>query len=200
MQNFDHRVEKLLKKKNRTAARRTRSGATLENLENRRLLANVVVNSLAATPNYPLSVTVNGLNPGVTPVTLMDAINAANNTSGADVINITATGTLTLNSRLPVITEDLDIRGPGVLGLTIDAANAGNRPTIQFGNFNLIGSTPGVGRLSGFSLINSKGGAVKSTFETLTVADALIAGNSASFVTPTSTLDYFSPPIASGWN
>lgn len=65
--------------------------------------------------------------------TLREAIINANNNaatwmdcaagSGADVITITATGTITLLSALPNLTESLTINGPGASSLTISGAN-----------------------------------------------------------------------------
>ncbi|MBX3068796.1 MAG: right-handed parallel beta-helix repeat-containing protein [Cryobacterium sp.] len=54
---------------------------------------------------------------------LRQAILDANADPSADTINITATGTLTLLSDLPVITEPLTINGPGATNFTVLAAN-----------------------------------------------------------------------------
>ncbi|MCC6375667.1 MAG: right-handed parallel beta-helix repeat-containing protein [Microbacteriaceae bacterium] len=54
---------------------------------------------------------------------LRQAILDANADPSADTINITATGTLTLLSDLPAITEPVTINGPGATNFTISAAN-----------------------------------------------------------------------------
>ncbi len=75
---------------------------------------------------------------------LRQAILDANGTAGADTIGITATGTVTLQSSLPAITESVDISGPGP-GFFVDGTD----------NFRLLVVNPGVTfSLSGLSLIN----------------------------------------------
>lgn len=51
---------------------------------------------------------------------LRDAIEQANGSAGPHTINITATGTITLASSLPPITESVEINGPGAADLTLD--------------------------------------------------------------------------------
>ncbi|MCA8936032.1 MAG: hypothetical protein KDB68_07485, partial [Planctomycetes bacterium] len=50
---------------------------------------------------------------------LRDAITQANATTGADTIQFGVTGTITLTSALPVISENITIDGPGRAALTI---------------------------------------------------------------------------------
>ncbi|MDB6026479.1 MAG: regulatory domain of in-like proprotein convertase [Verrucomicrobiales bacterium] len=58
------------------------------------------------------------------PGSLREAILSANATNGATVINATGiNGTITLNSSLPIITQDILIRGPGATNLTISGNN-----------------------------------------------------------------------------
>ena len=54
------------------------------------------------------------------PDTLREAIETANSSPGPDTISITTAGTVTLQSPLPSITEDLTINGPGADQFTID--------------------------------------------------------------------------------
>ena len=54
---------------------------------------------------------------------LRDAITMANSTAGDDMIDITATGTITLSTALPVISESVTINGPGRTALTIERDN-----------------------------------------------------------------------------
>src|SRR5262244_2100048 len=73
------------------------------------------------------TVTNTGDNGGVNPApgagtgTLRQAIVDANAMAGADIINFAAgvTGTITLGSALPPITQDVTIHGPGASVLTV---------------------------------------------------------------------------------
>ena len=58
------------------------------------------------------------------PGTLRQAITDANAAAGPDTITISATGTITLMSALPPITDSVEIAGPGQALLTIDAGGA----------------------------------------------------------------------------
>jgi hypothetical protein len=79
-----------------------------EGLEDRRMLATYTVDSLS-------DVTAND---GFT--TLREAVIAANASAGADTIDFSVTGTITLASTQIDITDDLTIAGPGSGSLTID--------------------------------------------------------------------------------
>src|SRR5258708_5279801 len=61
--------------------------ADVQTLEPRQLLSSIVVNSTSGGQNYALTVTVAQLDATHTAVTLRDAVNAANNTKGADTIS-----------------------------------------------------------------------------------------------------------------
>jgi hypothetical protein len=61
--------------------------AIVETLECRMLLSSIVVNSTDGGQNYNSTVTASQLNPSQTAVTLRDAINAANNTTGNNTIS-----------------------------------------------------------------------------------------------------------------
>src|SRR5262249_37855507 len=76
------------------------------------------------------TVTNTGDNGGVNPVpgagtgTLRQAIVDANAMAGADIIAAGGTGTITLCSALPQITQDLTINGPGAGMLTVSGNNS----------------------------------------------------------------------------
>src|SRR5262249_14220748 len=76
--------------------------AMVETLEARALLSSIVVNSTSGGMNYAGNVTVSQLDPTHTAVTLRDAINAANNTSGADTITFD-TAVFPPNSAIPTV-------------------------------------------------------------------------------------------------
>ncbi|MCB0222043.1 MAG: right-handed parallel beta-helix repeat-containing protein [Chrysiogenetes bacterium] len=65
--------------------------------------------------------------------TLRAAIEQANATAGADTITFSVTGTITLGSGLPEISESLTITGPGAASLTLDL-NSNSGPIIEIGN------------------------------------------------------------------
>ncbi len=56
------------------------------------------------------------------PGSLRQAMLDANTQAGSDIINITATGVVALQTTLPVITEDLEINGPGPESFTLTRA------------------------------------------------------------------------------
>jgi hypothetical protein len=72
---------------------------------------------------------------------LRQAILDANASPGADQITITATGSLTLASALPAITDDLSIVGPGMAQLTISGANQFRVFFVQSGTIRLADLT-----------------------------------------------------------
>ena len=108
---------------------------------------------------------------------LRQAINDANANTGADSIDFSVTGTITLSSSLPFITDSLTITGPGVTNLTID----GN--SNQLFSFN---GPPGsqTFHISGLTLIGGSstyGGAIfLPQSDTLTIDSCVISGNTAS--------------------
>lgn len=71
---------------------------------------------------------------------LRDALTTANGDSG-DTIQITATGTITLQSALPAIEASMSIVGPGANNLTISGANAYTVLTIDTGTVSISGVT-----------------------------------------------------------
>lgn len=104
--------------------------------------------------------------------TLRSAIYAANADTG-DTIDVTATGTIDLTSRLPQITSNMTINGPGASALTISGQgqyqifNAPNGTTLAVSGLTLADGNAGSGG----------GGAIYST--AVTVANCTFIGNSA---------------------
>src|SRR5512143_1307913 len=108
---------------------------------------------------------------------LRQAILNANATAGADVINITATGTVDLLSALPSVAETVTIQGPGASLFVVDGQNL-YRPleldndsmtvsdlTVQRGNAGLFGT----------------GGGIRS-FGPLTLTNVIVMSNTAQLV------------------
>lgn len=94
---FIQRVAHVLPRRSVSGRLRRRCGglsfcaaATVEMLESRVLPSSIVVNSTSGGQDYASTVTVGQLDPATTAVTLRDAINAANNTQGADTISFDA--------------------------------------------------------------------------------------------------------------
>ena len=109
---------------------------------------------------------------------LRQAIIDANATAGADTIDFQAglTGTITLASALPQITQDLTINGPGADVVTVSGASA-------FQVFNIAGGV--TVSISGLTISNgnagffSSGGGGAQNFGTLTVTNSTFSFNSA---------------------
>ena len=105
---------------------------------------------------------------------LRDAITQANTMAGADTIDFQAglTGTITLASALPQITQDLTINGPGADVVTVSGASA-------FQVFNIAGGV--TVSISGLTMSNGRatqGGGIANG-GTLTVTNSTFSGNSA---------------------
>ena len=77
---------------------------------------------------------------------LRQAIIDANAAGGQDTITFSVTGTITLASDLPLVTDALKIQGPGSAALTIDGANN------AIFNFYKIDSAAGVDEVSGLTI------------------------------------------------
>jgi hypothetical protein len=154
-----------------------------EPLEDRRLLADVTVNSLSDTVDF---------NDGAT--TLREAIFATNLVAGADRIefepSLTSAGParIVLTQGELAITDSLTIDGPGAHLLTIDAS--GNDPTPDENNgdgsrvFSMDDANNDVVvdvSIRGLALtggdVRGRGGAIRNT-ENLSVVESTISGNS----------------------
>ena len=95
----------------------------------------LVVNSLADTSDGTCD---------VTDCTLREAIVAANTVSGHDEITFSVTGTITLTAALPLITEAVDVHGPGATSLAIsgnDTARAFTVKDVDFGSLEFTDLT-----------------------------------------------------------
>lgn len=119
-----------------------------ELLESRRLLAGVTVTTADDLNDGDTSSIANLLaNPGPSGISLREAIAAANNTPGADVVNFNIPGagphTVQLGSTLPFITDTLTINGYTQPGAVANTLALGNNATIKIEL--RAGSTVGLG-------------------------------------------------------
>src|SRR5271166_823147 len=116
---------------------------TLEPLESRALLSTFTVNSLGDTG------TGSGLSGD-----LRYVITQVNQTTGDNTINFAVTGTITLNSALPDLSNTTgvtDIEGPGATSLTVARNNAVRVFTVDTGvTATLTGLTTSGGSTGGF--------------------------------------------------
>jgi hypothetical protein len=103
-------------------------GAIAEQLERRLLLASVSVSTLADTSNGDTSSIANLIaTPGPDGISLREAITAANNTAGADVVNFSVGGTVNVTSALPSLTGATSIIAStnGIPTVELNGASAG---------------------------------------------------------------------------
>ncbi len=113
------------------------------------------------------------------PDTLREAIETANSSGGPDTISITATGTISLQSPLPSITEDLTINGPGADQIVIDGGNTHRVLTVQSVTdvqLSVSDVTIARGRDSAVSI---RGNEYSNDQPSLTVAGVTFDGNSS---------------------
>jgi hypothetical protein len=164
--------------------------AEVQWLEPRLQLSSIVVNSTSDTPNYAASVTVSQLNPTSTPVTLRDAIDASNNTSGAQLIRFDPTvfpagrlTTITLNATLNLTNTSgqITIQGPGAGQVAI---NGNDQNTVFLIVSNVVGEIDSVTVTGGHATIVTPdstalaGGGIYNK-GALSLSNDLIANNSA---------------------
>ncbi len=138
-----------------------------EPLEDRRLLAVFTVSNLADAGAGSLRA----------------AITAANGTAGADTIDFSVTGTIPIASRLPTITQELHIDGPGARLLTIDTGGGGFFSTFLIDDGNLA-SEFNVS-MSGLTLTGSHNGSPRGAIandENLTILRCVIRDNTGAGV------------------
>ena len=84
---------------------------------------------------------------------LRDAIDRSHNLSGPDVIEFDVTGTISLQSALPTLTQDTEIVGPGADVLTVRrAASVPPTPTPQFRVFTVAAGA--TSEISGMTISN----------------------------------------------
>lgn len=121
--------------------------------------------------------------------TLREAMTNANNDnqsgstdcaagSGADTINITATGTITLTSALPSITTAMTINGPGAAQLTVSGNNAVRVFNVQVANPLVMVAFAGLTIADGLAS-NSFGGGIYNVTGTVNVINSTLSSNSA---------------------
>ncbi len=92
--------------------------------------------------------------------------------TGADTINFSVTGTITLSSQLPAINQALTIDGPGAGSLTI--SGAGTYRVIYTGAaLNVEGLTIA----NGFAAAGDLGGGIYNSFSSLSVSNSTFSGN-----------------------
>ena len=112
---------------------------------------------------------------------LREAINYANFKAGADTVTFAdnVRGTLGIGSQLPLLTDDISIRGPGARVLTVDGGGAARLLRIRAGanvsisDITLSGGNPSVSNGDG------RGGALLNEGD-LTLRQVALTGNSAS--------------------
>ncbi len=137
------------------AARRAGGTELFERFEPRTLLATFTVTSLADAGAG----------------SLRQAIADANGAAGADVVEFSVAGTITLTGGELLITESLAINGPGAGSLSVSGNDASRVMRFSAGTSSLDGLTiTGGNAFSGGGIVNDG---------TLTVTDAVISGNSA---------------------
>jgi len=114
--------------------------------------------------------------------TLREAIQAANNAPTADTIDFNVKGTISLTSALPVISDDVEIIGPGAKALTVSRNVSA---TSRFRIFNV--TTTGTVIFSGLTLTgglalspDDEGGGIRNEAGTVTVNNCRIFENTAS--------------------
>jgi CSLREA domain-containing protein len=109
--------------------------------------------------------------------TLRAAIQQANATPGADVINFNVTGTITLAAALPNLSSDITISGPGASLLTV------RRNASDFYSFTVAaGATAGISGLTisggGGGIVSPfQGGGVMNNSGTLNLTNCALSGN-----------------------
>lgn len=117
---------------------------------------------------------------GTSNCTLREAINAANNRAGSELIQLAAglAGTIQLTAKLPVITTGLDFQGPGATILTI-------RGEGQAELYSIFEIASGIrAHISGLTLTNGSsnyGGGIYNDGGTLMLRNCTLSGNSARF-------------------
>lgn len=114
--------------------------------------------------------------------TLRAAITAAQGSSGADIINITVSGTIPLSMALPNITTEITINNTsgGVVTVSRSSGNYSLFRVNSTGNLTIDSLTLTGG--NGTSVSGSRyGGAIYNNGGTLTVTNSTISGNSAAW-------------------
>src|SRR5215212_4792663 len=106
---------------------------------------------------------------------LRAAIEAANGHSGPDVITISATGAIELETALPIIEDDILITGPGAGSLTVEPAAATGFRIFTFAD-GITASLSGLTIAGGNS---QQGGGIRNGNGSLTLTRVVVADNEA---------------------
>ena len=139
------------------------------------LVATLMILVLAANPAHANTFTVNNTNDSGAG-SLRQAITDANSNPGDDTINISATGTINLQSALPSLTS-MEINGPGASQLTVRRDQGGNYTVFSiFQNVTINGLTIS----NGHQTVFGGGGIYVSSGGTLNLKGSVVSGNSAS--------------------
>jgi hypothetical protein len=153
------------------------------------ILCAVVLAALLASPARAATFTVSNTNDSGDG-SLRKAITDANAASDADTINVTATGTINLQSELPQLSTAMQINGPGADELTVrrDAGGDYRIFTVPGNQDNCCGNTGGPAvTIKGLTITNGKapyGGGIKNsaypdaiTWSDLTLDKVAVVGN-----------------------
>ncbi|MFO0808472.1 MAG: right-handed parallel beta-helix repeat-containing protein [Gemmataceae bacterium] len=178
-------------------------GGTFDLGDNGTYTASVEANQVFNTGGNPIAASSLGtfqvLTPGTFTVTtnadsgtgsLRDVITQANASANVDTISFapTVTGTISLQSALPTITNPITLTGPGASVLTVrrDPAAGSTFRVLTIGGISPFSSTVSGLTISGGvtsgTVLGTRGGggiAINAT-KTLTVLDSIITGNTAS--------------------
>src|SRR5262249_3333035 len=114
-------------------------------------------------------------NPNDGVMSLREAITAANNQAGDDVITFSVTGTINLTGPLPDLYTKIDVRGPGASSLTVRRDTGGD-----YGVFYMSSSFNSV-TISGLTIDNGQtyqGGGIQN-YGTLNVLGCSLSNNTA---------------------
>jgi uncharacterized repeat protein (TIGR01451 family)/CSLREA domain-containing protein len=148
-----------------------------------RLACSIAFLFLAAVTSYGSTYVVNSLaDPGdgvcdATECALREAISEANGNAGPDTIDFSVSGTISLASSLPAITDDLEINGPGADQLTVHGGGFSFRifevtavGTVGFSGITITGGSAAdpVFNRDGGGIKNSGGGHVNVTASIVT--------------------------------
>jgi len=114
------------------------------------------------------------------PGSLRQAINDANANAGPDAIPINTTGTVTLGSALPDITQSVTITGPGMNQFTVDGADSHHLVTTFSGTtISITGLTLTNAHCEACGPGGAAGGAIHNAAN-LTLTDVAVTNNTAS--------------------
>jgi hypothetical protein len=154
---------------------------TLANIMNKHKLKNrnnmkkgVLLGILLCIGTFSNAATINVINTNDSGAgSLRQAISDANSLAGTDIIDATGiTGTITLLSTLPIVTESVTINGPTAGNLTLDAGGVFRVLQLSSGN-NIINYLTIIN--GGVSISNSGGGGIYNTGNSLTLDHCIIS-------------------------